>query len=202
MSSVIQDVGRDPWADISKHPIWRSRASPNARILFCLYYRQMFDQKGKLNPEAIGYTQRLWLRTREKQKWQMLEALVKVIHTIQSQEGVPLVHPCVILHPACQILKVVPPSDYLGHCSFEPEPLTIDLPILFKRIALGPCFMGIAGRYMFRYYLSVYFATVLQMNTEDIADYGVMSFVSKISTVRSRTVRTYFLQLGNKVLWG
>nr|ASU89331.1 mating-type protein MAT1-2-7 [Thielaviopsis paradoxa] len=192
---------RKPWLTPMRYPVWNSTASPNARTLFCLYYRQIFDQKGQINPDAIRYSHRLWLHTRERQKWQMLEALVSVIHTIQAKERMPLIHPCAILHPACRILEVVSPTDYLSHYMEEPEPLRIDLPILFKRLVHGMNFMGQIGKYMLRYYLSVYFATMLGIQSNEIATYGCMPIIDRISTIRSRSMRSYFIQLGKDVLW-
>nr|WRK64981.1 putative mating-type 1-2-7 protein [Ceratocystis harringtonii] len=199
MSAFTQDIGQDPWGGFSRYPVWRSRASPSARVLFCLYYRQMFDQKGKLNPNAIRYTQQLWLATKERRKWEMLEELVKVIHIIQLKKGVPRVHPCVILYSGCKIMRVVPPSDYLRSWSLEPDPVYINLPILFKRVALGSSFMGITGRYMFRYFLTIYFSQMLRVSpfTED----GVMAFINKIVMLRSRAAQVYFFQLGDEVFW-
>nr|WRK64969.1 putative mating-type 1-2-7 protein [Ceratocystis cacaofunesta]WRK64993.1 putative mating-type 1-2-7 protein [Ceratocystis platani] len=199
MSAFTQDIGQDPWSEFSRYPVWRSRAWPNARVLFCLYYRQMFDQRGKLNPNAIRYTQQLWLATKERRKWEMLEELVKVIHLIQIKKGVPRVHPCVILYSGCQIMRVVPPSNYLRSCSLEPDPVNINLPILFKRVALGSSFMGITGRYIFRYFLTVYFTRMLGVSpfTGD----GVMAFIDKIVMLRSRAAQNYFFQLGDQVFW-
>nr|WRK64963.1 putative mating-type 1-2-7 protein [Ceratocystis albifundus] len=199
MSAFTQDIGQDPWSESSRYPIWRSRAWPNARVLFCLYYRQIFDQRGKLNPNAIRYTQQLWLATRERRKWEMLEELVKVIHMIQVKKGVPRVHPCVILYSGCRIMRVVPPSDYLRSCSLEPDPVNINLPILFKRVALGSSFMGITGRYIFRYFLTIYFARMLRVSP--FTEAGVMAFIYKIVMLRSRPAQNYFLQLGDRVFW-
>nr|QRN45795.1 putative mating-type 1-2-7 protein [Thielaviopsis cerberus] len=190
-----------PWATSSCYPVWHSSPAPNARTLFCLYYRQIFDHKGQMSPDALRYSHRLWLHTREKQKWQMLEALVSVIHTIQIKESMPLVHPCVILHSACRILEVVSPTDYLSHHMQEPSPLRIDLPTLFKCLVHGMNFLGHIGKYLLRYYLSVYFATMLGIQSNELATYGCMPFIDRISCIRSRSMRSYFIQLGKDVLW-
>nr|DAB41620.1 TPA_exp: mating-type protein MAT1-2-7 [Thielaviopsis punctulata] len=199
--SPIQSRTQKRWIGTPQYPTWRSIQAPNARTLFCLYYRQIFDHQDQMSPDAMRYCHRLWLHTREKQKWQMLEALVSLIHTIQAKEGMPLVHPCVILHSACQILNVVPPADYLVHYMEEPEPLQIDLPILFKHLVLDMKFMGEVGKYILRYYLSVYFATMLGIQSNEVATYGCMPFIDRISAIRSRSMRSYFLQLGRDVLW-
>ncbi|PHH52127.1 hypothetical protein CFIMG_004155RA [Ceratocystis fimbriata CBS 114723] len=135
MSAFTQDIGQDPWSEFSGYPVWRSRAWPNARVLFC----------------------------------------------------------------RCQIMRVVPPSNYLRGCSLEPDPVNINLPILFKRVALGSSFMGITGRYIFRYFLTVYFTRMLGVSpfTGD----GVMAFIDKIVMLRSRAAQNYFFQLGDQVFW-
>nr|WRK65005.1 putative mating-type 1-2-7 protein [Davidsoniella virescens] len=200
MTITLKDLGHGPWQ--STYPVWSSASTLDARALFILYYRRIFDGKGTFCQNSVSLTLQLWLRSREKEKWLMLEALVKIIHTIQTQEDVPLVHPCVILQPACQVLQVIPPYEYISRSAEDPIPISVDIPILFKRIALSSAFMGVAGRYMLRYYFTIYFSTMLNVSHEDLSEYGVSTFIYQLRASGSRKLRRYFYELGQNVLWG
>nr|WRK65019.1 putative mating-type 1-2-7 protein [Endoconidiophora polonica] len=200
MATTLKDLGHGPWN--GTYPVWNSAIKLDARSLFTLYYRRIFDSKGTFSQDSVSLTLQLWLRSYEKEKWLMLEALVKIIHTIQTEEDVPLVHPCVILQPACQVLQVIPPFEYLARSAPDPVPITVDIPILFKRIALSGALMGVAGRYLLRYYFTIYFSTMLNVSHQDLAEYGVSTFIYQIRASRSRSLRRHFFELGRNVLWG
>nr|AOY41711.1 MAT127 [Huntiella omanensis] len=151
--------------------------------------------------DAVRHLQHLWVTCREKPKWQMLASLILIIHTIQTQEGVPLIHPCVLIPSAASLLDVIPPNRYLQNCFQQPPPFTMDLPLLFKKLAFEKGFMGISGRYMYRYYVSVYMNAMLDLPEDAVALHGVSAFAHQISRLTSRSSRAYFIELGNGVLW-